>query len=87
MCWHRMRRESRRLYGAPRAAAEAWLRAQGWRERRDSESAWRWFDKRFPASHWRLEDALELMRYDPDRSKYEAADRNSSGLSRNQRKP
>lgn len=45
-------------------AAERWLRAKGWRVDRHTLTVWRWHDRRFPAANFRLEDALELMRYD-----------------------
>lgn len=51
-----------------REAAERWLRAKGWREDRSTLTVWRWFDRRFPAANFRLEDALELMRYQPNAS-------------------
>ena len=64
----RMVRKMKRLYGAERAVAEQWLRARGWRVDAATATVWRWIQPRYPAARWKLEDALELLRYQPERT-------------------
>ena len=38
------------------------LRDHYWKERGEARSPWRWYDPKFPAAHYRAEDAVELIK-------------------------